>query len=387
MRGLTLLLALPACTGIKPVNTPVDADDTASVSVGDVLASPSTLDFGEVGVGSEGTADVTLSNAGTEAATITDAFVTGDSAFSLVTAVSMPMDLEGGGDTVLTFAFAPEAATTYQGTFRIGVSGESGYGEVPLVGTGTDGGSDTDTGEDTGGQEGFAMSVSESALSFGLVDIINPVSETIVLENIGSEDILLTDFGVDEPTFTAEGDSYSLPAVLAVGQSRNLIVTFSPIEEITYSGAITISTDPEAVEAHVALSGVGYRSCTLCSPILEVDTGGTDTHAMSFLDAFVAGPTYSQPLAMSNAGDEPLTIERITVSNDVIAACGDFSTDWGGTATTLEEGEVLRVNVIYTATESCFELPVTELDTNMLHILSDDPSESDWAIGLSATIL
>lgn len=386
-----LILAGVACTGVKPIDTQV-GDDTGGSSFGNLYMDPSSVDFGEVGIGEEAVADVVLSNNGASALTITDALVGGDATFSLQSTLSLPMDLETGGESILTLGFSPESAVYYYGTLRLAVSGEDGYGEVALTGAGTEDATDSGGGGDSGGgDEGGStgsLSLSRSSIDFGEVDVWDPVAIDVDVSNTGDDDLLLLDAISSDAEFEVSGDGFSFPATLTAGQTRTISVAYAPEDEGRDNGTIQLTTNTDGVGASIAVNGEGYQSCSICQPIITVDTGGTDDYTMSFFWLISTdGHSKSQPLAISNTGDQDLTVSSIVVNNDVIATCGTFSTDFTGAAFTLAAGESKSIAVTYEVTESCLDLPSTSFDTNILHITSNDPSDTDYTVSLSATVL
>lgn len=383
-------LALNGCSGLKPVNTYTPPDDSAGDSgmlYGDLYLSPAEVDFGDVTVDSSATADILLRNDGEGALTVTDTLVTGDKVFTISSVVSLPMDLEPTDEVLVTLDFTPTAAVDFAGNFRLAVSGQDDYGAIPLSGAGVEEGGGEGGGDEGGSGGGDAgLSLSVASINFGTVDINKSSSQDVLIKNTGDEDLLITDLDSSNPVFTASG--FSTPAVISAGSAKTMTVTFAPEDEGTTSGTITVVADPAEYSESVAVTGNGYLSCVICAPILGVDTGGTDPYSMSFAFSIFTG-TYSQtlPLTISNYGDEDLVITEFNLTNDTFAACGDFSSDWGGKPTTIAGTASTTVNVTYTATESCFELPSSILDTNRIHILSNDPDEPDYIIGLKATVL
>ena len=385
-----LVLALSACTGVKPIDTQV-GDDTGGSSFGSLYMDPSSVDFGSVGMGEEAVADVVLSNSGASALTITDALIGGDATFSLQTALSLPMDLETGGESIITLGFTPEDAVYYYGTLRLAISGEDGYGEVALTGAGVEGGTDSGGGDGGSGDEGGttgSLSLSSSSIDFGEVDVWEPATVEVDVSNTGDEDLLLLDAVSSDGEFAVSGQGFSFPATLTAGQTRTIEVEYAPEDEGRDSGTIELTTNTTGVGATIAVNGTGFQSCSICQPIITVDTGGTDAYTMSFFWLISTdGHSKTQPLAISNTGDQDLTVTAVVVNNDVIATCGTFSTDFTGAAFTLAAGESKSVAVTYEVTESCLDLPSTSFDSNILHISSNDPSDPDYSVSLSATVL
>lgn len=392
MRSAFFLAALylNGCSGLKPVNTYTPPDDSAADSgtfFGDLYLSPAEVDFGDVTVDGTSSADILLRNDGDAALNVTDTLVTGDKTFSIASVVSLPMELQPADEVLVTLEFTPTAAVDFAGNFRLAVSGQDDYAAVPLSGAGVEEGGDEGGGNEGGsggGDEGITLSV--ASINFGTVDINKSSSQDVLITNKGSTDILITDLDSNNPVFTASG--FSTPAVISAGGAKTMTVTFAPEDEGTTSGTITVVTDPAEYNESISVTGNGYLSCVICEPVIGVDTGGTDPYSMSFAFSTIGG-TYSQTqkLVISNYGDEDLVITEFNLTNDTIATCGDFSSDWGGKPTTITGAGSTTVSVTYTVVSSCLELPSSILDTNRIHILSNDTDEPDYIVGLKATVL
>ena len=150
----------------------------------------------------------------------------------------------------------------------------------------------------------------------------------------------------------------------------------------TYNGTLTVDSDDPDGDTVVALTGEGADLCDICSGLISVDTGG-DPYTM---DSFVSilGLPATEQVTISNVGDMDLDVSDVYVNNDTLSTCGTFTiTGWRG-ATTLSPGGSTRFEVAYRASSVCVEVPLTSLDQNVIHILSDDPSQSDYVIELSA---
>lgn len=402
MRMVNVALALAtallgvACTGMKPINQPGVTDDTAggSTSFGDLYISAETLDFGEVVIDETSTQDVVLRNDGTEDLIITDTLISGDSAFSLETAVSLPMVLTAGLESVVTLGFTPAIDVTYAGTFRVAVYEEDGYGSVSLVGTGVEEGGGSSGGSSGGGSSGGGsgggsggMDLSATSVGFGTVDCNDGATSDVTITNNTDDDILISDFVSSDPAFVPYAD-FSTPGVLSVGETSTLTIAFQPTEEIDYSGTITLETDPPEYEAVISVNGRGLITCTICQPIIDVNTGGSDDYSMYFgLVTTFDGFSKTSPVTISNSGDQDLEVSGVVVTNDTVSLCGTFTSDWSGSTMTIAPGGSDSFSVTYTVTGSCIETANETFDSNYVHIINNDPSEPDYAIALSALAL
>ena len=91
-------------------------------------------------------------------------------------------------------------------------------------------------------------------------------------------------------------------------------------------------------------------------------------------------------MVLTNSGDQVLDINRVSVRNDTISTCGEFSRSWAG-ATSLEPGQSTTVAVDYITETGCLEFPYSAWDQNVMHIRSSDPDQPDAVVELSASLL
>jgi ASPM-SPD-2-Hydin domain-containing protein/BACON domain-containing protein/centrosomal CEP192-like protein len=100
-----------------------------------ITASPASLSFGSVAVGSSGTKTITVSNTGTAAATISQAVVSGTG--YTISGPAMPMTLAAGASTSFSVQFAPTAAGTDSGSVTVTSNTPNSPTMVATSGTGT----------------------------------------------------------------------------------------------------------------------------------------------------------------------------------------------------------------------------------------------------------
>jgi hypothetical protein len=101
----------------------------------------------------------------------------------------------------------------------------------------------------------------------------------------------------------------------------------------------------------------------------------------------VGGKEDSRTVSVTNMGDQLLTVSSVKVLNDTLFLEGTFKITGLNTPMKLEPYEIGSFNVVYKATGQGYELAIPELDMNVIHILSDDPYDPDYVIGLSALAL
>ena len=72
-------------------------------------------------------------------------------------------------------------------------------------------------------------------------------------------------------------------------------------------------------------------------------------------------------------------VSDVYVNNDAFAPCGEFSVS-GFSASTLAPGASTRFYITLRVSEVCLEVPNPGFDMNVVHILSNDPSQPDYVI-------
>jgi hypothetical protein len=386
---------LLVCGGLTACTTPVGTKDkaydtgngstTEDVVFGGISMEPGSVDFGSVAMGTSGPGTVTLTNTlGTETK-VSNAFIDG-SEFDFETALDLPITLGPDETFLVELLYEPSLLEPQYGMLSVGVAGEVGYGEIELVGTGSDGSSTPP--DDSGSPPTGAgiLTTTPSTLSFGSVAVSDTSWRTMEVSNVGTEEVLITNIMTSNAAFDVEPD-FSIPKTISPGGTETMQVSFLPSEMREYNAVLDIDANTADEGLLVALSGQGAESsCEICAPILSVSSssGGSDT--LELLPPWTFGCTANGSLTLANTGDMPLDISNVTLTNDLLSSCGTFSHSWGGPVT-LAPSESTIVAIDYVATDTCIEIAYPDFDQNMVHVLSNDTSVSDYAVQLSATTL
>lgn len=374
---MTLLLWL-ACTGIttipdKDVTVPdseVGTDTGETAANGEIQVQPSILDFGPVNVGQTSSKDVTITNVGDSGPLSVNLLVKGDTVFEVPTS-----SVQVEGDTVVTLDFTPSGEKSYNGILKID-AGDAGKVEVDLAGDGVK------------SEESSLISVNPTSIDFGQVDVGSTASGTVLIENTGAQDLLISDIRYGDSTLSFGGGSITLPQVISSGKNKALTVNFTPAAEKPYNSTVTIlSDDPVTPRLEIPTSGEGLHSCSICSPILTVDTGGSDPYGLSFTLVTLFGSSATSTVTLMNDGDQDLDISSVNVSNDFIATCGTFSLKgWNG-AKTLAPGRSTSVDVTWKVTGSCLDVEQSSIGMNVMEIQTNDPGANPYLVKLSGTAI
>lgn len=380
MKFLAWLPALLAagCIGLEPLisdsggSPPVDDTAPEVLDYGDLRVEPASVDFGQVNIGSTGEATVVVSYDGSGDTIVSEAAISGGGGTMVLTSMtSLPVALDGDNQAVFELLFSPSSDRDYYGELLITTDHhDAGEITVPLDGLGFDDGS---------GGDGPDITVSPSSVDFGLIDVGAAESRTLTVSNIGTESFFLLDIETSPPTLTYDFGEY-MPLEFDPGESREVTVEWTPANIGTLAGEVVFVSDvPSEERLVVPATGEADDICSICAPMISVDTGGA-AYAMEFMD--LIGPD-TQTVTITNSGDQTLTVRDVYVNNDLIWTYGTFTTNWSGSSVTIEPWRAHQLNVTFTATGYALDMPSVPFDMNILHIISDAINEGDYAIELT----
>ena len=381
--GVIMLGLAGGCVGIEYTKT--DTGD-APVTYGSLELSQSGVSFGQALVEQTVSETLLVTNVGETTIELASTTLTdGNNVFTLDSATTFPASIDAGGEVALTLSFTPTSVATYSGTFDLEVSDTSiGTISVPLTGEGVtsfDSGN-PDTGSGSHSTEGN-VSVSPAALTFGTVDLGSSSTITLEITNTGTDNFLLSDFVTSDSQLEYSVD-YGLPYVVEPGATKDVDISYVPTSETTLSATVTIDTDDADVE--IPVTGDCEDLCDVCTPLISVSTGGSSAYAIDdFSGIAMAGFNEdTRTITIQNVGDgeDPLEVTDVYVYNDSLFTGGTFTENYSGTST-LDTYDSTTFNVTFTVTDTTVEYADATTDTNVLHIISNDPYQPDYQIQLS----
>jgi len=206
------------------------------VAAGSVTASPTSLNFGSVPIGTKQSLTETVKNSGGESLKITQATFTG-TGFSY-TGLTLPLTLAPNQSSTFAVVFLPTSAATSSGKLSLTVSGSSTTVDVALSGTGVTPGTLTAT----------PASVTFSSIQQGKTE-----TQTETLKNTGGSDATISVGSVTGTGFSISG--LSTPIILSPGQSTSFDVTFAPASSGSFSGNVAIASNASNPTLNIGLTG------------------------------------------------------------------------------------------------------------------------------------
>lgn len=260
---------------IATLNLPLSASGQAA---GGLSASPSSVSFGSVQVGSNQAQTITLTNSSASAIQISQATASG-TGFS-ITGISPQLTIAAGQSATFTATFAPTAAGAATGSIAIASTATNPNLNIPLSGTGLTAG---------------ALAVNPTSIGFGSVQVGSTQSHSATLSNSGGSPLHISAATATGTGFATNG--LSVPTALNAGQSLTFNVTFTPSASGTSSGSLALTADGSVPNLSVALTGAGASPGQLTVAPATVNFGnvtvGVTQNLAGTLTAGGAGVTVS----------------------------------------------------------------------------------------------
>jgi hypothetical protein len=257
---------------------------------GTLTASPTSLAFGSIQVGSNSSKSETLTNTGASAVTITQATASG-AGFS-VSGVTLPATVGANQSVTFTATFAPSSAGAASGALSIVSSASGSPLSIPLSGTGVTQG---------------ALTANPTSLAFGSVQTGNSKNLSELLTNAGGSSVTISAANLTGAAFSVSG--LSLPLTLTANQSVTFTVTFAPTSAAAASGSLSVVSNASNSTLSIGLSGTGTAAGTLAvSPTSlsfgKVADGSSSSITSSLLTASGSSVTISSASISGTNGSE-----------------------------------------------------------------------------------
>ena len=268
------------------------------VAPGQLSLNPSSLNFGNVKVGTNNTSNVTLSNSGATDVNITQAALSGAS--FTTSNLALPLTLHPGGTAAFSVTFAPTAAGNFSGSVSFSTNTVQNRAQLrhraqavqadvvvlALNGVGVDVGT---------------LSASPANVAFGSVQVGGNSSKSETLTNTGGSSVTISQASVTGAGFSISG--LTLPATLAVNQSIAFTVKFAPTAAGAVTGNLAIVSDASNSPLNIALSGTGDAPGQLSASPTSLAFGNVQVSSSS-----------AKSETLTNTGGTTVTISQANVT-------------------------------------------------------------------------
>ncbi|MGA7225754.1 MAG: choice-of-anchor D domain-containing protein [Candidatus Acidiferrales bacterium] len=300
---------------------------------------PTSVNFGNVNVGSNSLQNITVTNSGTVALTITSTTSSGQG-FS-ISGLAVPQTIAAGASATFAAQFAPASAGSASGSISVSSNASGSPTTIALSGTGVQG----------------KLTTNSASVSFGSVAVGSSGSQSVTLTNSGTASIAISSASASGTGFAIAG--LATPMTLGAGQSATFSASFTPSTAGTASGSISIVSNAPGSPMAIALSGTGTRPQIAVAP------------SSAAFGSVVIGNSNSQTITVSNGGNASLTISQAAATG------AGFSTSGLNVPLTIAAGNSAAFNVV-------FAPPSSGSAAGSLALLSNAPN-SPLAIPLSGT--
>lgn len=307
------------------------------------LTAPSSMNLGNVAVGSSKTQALTLSNSGGSSLSISGVTVSG-TGFT-VSGLAFPYTLPAGANATLSVTFTATTTGTDNATLSISSNASDPSVAVSLTGT-------TPT-------AGYLSA--PASLNLGNVAVGSSQTQALTVSNSGGSSLTISGATVSGSGFSVSGLTF--PYTLAAGGSASLSVIFTPSTTGTDSATLSLTSNASDPTVGVSLSGSGTTS----SGTLGVTPG-----SMSF-GSVTIGTTQIQSGSLTASGGS-VTVSSSSSSNSAFTL-GGFTLP-----VTLAAGQNLPFTVTFAPTAAA------AASANISFFTSNSTSASETASGSGATI-
>jgi hypothetical protein len=212
----------------------------ASATSASLTLNTSSVDFGNVSVGTSKNGSITLTNSSASGGpSITFSRVTAAGSSFTASTSALPIVLAPGASSTITIIFAPKSAGAATGSLSIVVAGAADPSSVTLTGTGV----------------GTAqLAVAPSALNFGNVAVGSSANLSGTL-TAGASSITVSSAAWNGQGYSVSGITF--PLTVAAGTGVPFTVTFTPQAAGSAPGSISFASNASNSPANETFSGNG----------------------------------------------------------------------------------------------------------------------------------
>ena len=298
-----------------------------------ITLSTSSMQFGDVAVGTAVTKSVTITSTGKVPVTLKSDSTSG-AGFS-VSGASFPVSLKAGDAVVLTVHFNPTAAGAATGLLSI--ASNAGTGAVSLSGNGT------------------TSTATLSALSCGSSSIVGSVADSCKVTLSGS-----APKGGVTIALASSSANVKVPASITIPATASA-ATFT-------ASAVAVST-AQTVKITATAAGASRSISLQLSPALAQLS--VDAKTVSF-GAVILNQATTQIVTLSSVGKAAVTVKSISISGT------GFSLSSVSLPATLNPGQTLVLTLVYKASAAGSQ-------TGLLTINSNSSTNPTLTVNLNAT--
>jgi len=242
---------------------------------------PPSFNFETVGVGQQSTQTLTITNSGATALSISSITTTGDYSENAENCVTT---LQQGASCTAMITFAPTQSGTRTGTASINDNAPASPQVLSLTGVGQSSG----------------VTLSPTSLDFGSISVGTSSSPMpVTATNNGGVTVTITSI----TTTSQYTQTNNCGGSIGAGQSCTINVTFTPSQEGTVNGTLTVNDSANNSPQTATLTGVGLGPVAQLVPT-----------SINFGDELINTTSPTQTVTLTNTGNATLNITNVSIS-------------------------------------------------------------------------
>jgi hypothetical protein len=257
-----------------------------------LAASPTSLSFGNLAVGSTASQSITLSNTGNGSVSVSQISVSG-AGFS-TSGLTLPLTLAAGQMAQFSVTFAPTTSGSLSATATVTSNATNSPDSISLTGTGVQ----------------PAISVVPASVAFGNLTVGVTNTQTLTIKNTGTANLIVSQANLSGSGFSFTG--VTLPLTLAPNASTTATLSFTPISAGAVSGGLSLVNNSPTSPLATPITGTGVAQT------LQLSASPASLSFGSVTD----GATASQSVTLSNTGNANVSLSQISVSGSAFSASG-----------------------------------------------------------------
>lgn len=278
-------IGLSSCAGYTTANSSTSGNGgNPATSESQISATPATVDFGSVVIGTSNSQTILLKNSGNNMIKFSQVRVAG-TGFSL-SGLSTSSTIAGSGSMAFNAVFTPTSTATVSGSVTLTTNVEPSQLIINLSGNGS--------------TSNTLLGANPTSLNFNTVAVGSNSSLTSTLTNTGNSNITISGVNVNGAGLTATGVASG--TILTPGQSAALAVTFAPTAVETLTGAnVQITSNAGNSPLTIAVAGASQPT-------------GQHSVLLSWTASSTSGVSYDVFRGIASGGESMIPLNPSPVS-------------------------------------------------------------------------
>jgi hypothetical protein len=250
----------------------ISATSTSST----LAATPSSVSFGNVVVGSDTTQTIRLQNIGTSEIKISS--LTSSVANVTISGITLPANLAPGTSATLTAAYKPTAAGSVAGKITVTSTAVGSPTIVDLSGTAA--------------SASIQLTPSATSLSFGNVTVGSSGTNELTVKSTGNTNASISTVAISGTGFVLGSSAASI--ILDPSQSETYTVNFDPRAAGSVTGTLTITSNAANSPLNISLSGSGAAAAAKHTVALSWERSSSTVTGYFVYRSTKSGGPYTQ---------------------------------------------------------------------------------------------